>query len=154
MAGNYKFIGKRPTGATSTVNKIVSQDIKILLHHISRAFLFESYKGWSHIKLLAQWLFSMYKKSKNQLKTKKSKVGKMFPIKSSYFWPIYIFKRPCSLGAPGIFVFCSKLLNLTWLPRGCCHPLILWRHLWPIFIEFKTSTAEFLQVLSPSTHCL
>ena len=137
-------IGKRPTGATSTVNKIVSQDIKILLHHISRAFLFESYKGWSHIKLLAQWLFSMYKKSKNQLETKKSKVGKMFPIKSSYFWPIYIFKRPCGLGAPGIFIFCSKLLNLTWLPRGCCHPLILWRYLWPIFIEFKTSTAEFL----------
>ena len=102
-------IGKRPTGATSTVNKIVSQDIKIFLHHISRAFLVESYKGWSHIKLLAQWLFSMYKKSKNQLKIKKIKVGKMFPIKSLHFWPIYIFKRPCGLGAPGIFVFCSKL---------------------------------------------
>ena len=53
-AGLYCTIGKRPTGETSTVNKIVSQDIKIFLHHISRAFLFESYKGWSHIKLLAQ----------------------------------------------------------------------------------------------------
>ena len=122
----------------------MSQDIKIFLHHISRAFLVESYKGWSHIKLLAQWLFSMYKKSKNQLKIKKIKVGKMFPIKSLYFWPIYIFKRPCGLGAPGIFVFCSKLLNLTWLLRGCFLPLILWRHLWSIFIELETSTADFL----------
>ena len=59
-------IGRRPTGATSTVNKRVSLDIKIFLHHISRAFLFESYKGWSHIKLLTQWLFTIYMKSKNQ----------------------------------------------------------------------------------------
>ena len=134
-------------------------------------------------------------KSKISLKIKKSKVGKMFPIKSWLFWPMVIFKRLCSVGAPGIVVFCRKLLNLTWLPRGCCLPqspkcvegdtsgitpsvfsiwkpagrirfvqsetthqvvlplsplsprnkvLILWRHLWPIFIEFKTSTAEFL----------
>ena len=49
----------------------------------------------------------------------------MFTIKS----PMDIFERLCSLGAPGIFVFCYKLLNLTWLP---------------LFIEFKASTAEFL----------
>ena len=137
-------IGKRPTGATSTVNKIVSLDMKNFLHHICRAFLCESYKGWSHIELLAQWLFTMYMKSKNQVKTKKSNVGKMFPIKIWLFWPLDNSKRLCSLGAPGIFVFCSKLLNLTWLPRGCCLPLILWRYLWPIFLEFKTLTAEYL----------
>ena len=80
-------------------------------------------------------------KSKNQLK--KSKVGKMFPIRSWLFCPMDTLERLCCLGVPGIFVFCSKLLNLTWLPRGCCLPLILWRHLWPIFVEFKTSTAEY-----------
>ena len=137
-------IGKRPTGATSTVNKIVSLDIENFLNHICRAFLCESYRGWSHIIPLAQWLFTMYMKFENQLKTKKSKVGKMFPIKSWLFWHMDIFERLCSLGAPGTFVFCSKLLNLTWLLRGCFLPLILWHHLWPIFIEFKTSTAEFL----------
>ena len=89
-------IGRRPTGATSTVNKRVSLDINIFLHHICRAFLCESYKGWSHIILLAQWLFTVYMKSKNQLKTKKSKVARMFPIKSWFFWPMYIFKRLCS----------------------------------------------------------
>ena len=77
----------------------------------------------------------------------------MLPIKSWFFWPMDIFKRLCSLGAPGIFVFCCKLLNLTWLSRGCCLPLIYCRHLWPIFIEFKTSTAEFLLVRSFSCIC-
>ena len=98
-------IGKRPTSVTSTVNKIVSLDIENFLYHICRAFLCKSYRGWSHIIPLAQWLFTMYMKFDNQQKTKKSKVGKMFPIKSWYFWPMYIFNRLCSLGAPGIFVF-------------------------------------------------
>ena len=53
----------------------------------------------------------------------------MFPIKSWLFWPMDISKRLCSLGAPGIFVFCYKLFNLAWLP---------------LFIEFKAFTAESL----------
>ena len=53
----------------------------------------------------------------------------MFPIKSWLIWAMDISKRLCSLGAPGIFVFCYKLFNLTWLP---------------LFIEFKAFTAESL----------
>ena len=56
----------------------------------------------------------------------------MFPIKRWLFGPMNIFKRLCSLGAPGILVFCYKLLNLTWLP---------------LFIEFKAFTAESLLAL-------
>ena len=78
---------------------------------------------------MEQHFFSINMKSKISLKIKKSEVARMFPIKSWLFGPINIFKRLCSLGAPGILVFCYKLLNLTWLP---------------LFIEFKAFTAESL----------
>ena len=61
---------------------------------------------------MAQSLFSIYMKSKISLKIKNSKVAKMFTIKSWFFCPMDIFERLCSLGAPGILVFCYKLLKL------------------------------------------
>ena len=61
--------------------------------------------------------------------------------KATYFiWPIDIFKRVCSIvgaSAAGIFAVLWLTFKLTRLPRGCCLPPVVCRHLWPTLENSK-----------------